>query len=109
MSLAYAVVTDVTVHSERGRFLAPMLTATNLGPCAGPVIGGAGGAGVGGSEVGVYAARAAGPCELCTGGAGAAAMGPRVEGRAGWEAVGAAGSLSPPLGVRSMMSVAGRV
>lgn len=40
MSLAYAVVADVTVHSERGRFLAPMLTATNLGPCIGPVIGG---------------------------------------------------------------------
>lgn len=40
ISLAYAVVADVTVHSERGRFLAPMLTATNLGPCIGPVIGG---------------------------------------------------------------------
>lgn len=40
MSLAYAVVADVTVHSERGRFLAPMLTATNVGPCIGPVIGG---------------------------------------------------------------------
>ncbi|KAK4154988.1 major facilitator superfamily domain-containing protein [Chaetomidium leptoderma] len=40
LSLAYAVVADVTVHSERGRFLAPMLTATNIGPCIGPVIGG---------------------------------------------------------------------
>ncbi|KAK3315092.1 major facilitator superfamily domain-containing protein [Apodospora peruviana] len=38
--LAYAVVADVTVHSERGCFLAPMLTATNIGPCIGPVIGG---------------------------------------------------------------------
>jgi MFS family permease len=40
LSLAYAVVADVTVHSERGRFLAPMLTATNVGPCIGPIIGG---------------------------------------------------------------------
>lgn len=40
LSLAYAVVADVTVHSERGRFLAPMLTAANIGPCIGPVIGG---------------------------------------------------------------------
>jgi MFS family permease len=40
LSLAYAVVADVTVHSERGRFLAPMLTATNIGPCIGPIIGG---------------------------------------------------------------------
>ena len=40
ISLAYAVVADVTVHSERGRFLGPMLMATNVGPCIGPVIGG---------------------------------------------------------------------
>lgn len=40
LSLAYAVVADVSVHSERGRFLAPMLTATNIGPCIGPIIGG---------------------------------------------------------------------
>ena len=40
LSLAYAVVADVTVHAERGRYLAPMLTATNIGPCIGPVIGG---------------------------------------------------------------------
>jgi len=40
LSLAYAAVADVTVHSERGRFLAPMLTAANIGPCIGPVIGG---------------------------------------------------------------------
>jgi MFS family permease len=40
LSLAYAVVADVTVHSERGKFLAPMLTATNIGPCIGPIIGG---------------------------------------------------------------------
>jgi MFS family permease len=40
LSLSYAVVADVTVHAERGRFLAPMLTAMNLGPCIGPVLGG---------------------------------------------------------------------
>ncbi|KAL2016773.1 hypothetical protein VTK56DRAFT_2986 [Thermocarpiscus australiensis] len=40
LSLAYAVVADVTVQSERGQYLAPMLTATNIGPCIGPVIGG---------------------------------------------------------------------
>jgi MFS family permease len=40
MSLAYAVVADISPHSERGRILGPMLTSTNLGPCVGPVIGG---------------------------------------------------------------------
>ncbi|KAJ5164759.1 uncharacterized protein N7500_006589 [Penicillium coprophilum] len=40
MSLAYAVVADVSPHSERGKILGPMLTSTNLGPCIGPVIGG---------------------------------------------------------------------
>ncbi|KAJ5628453.1 hypothetical protein N7490_010681 [Penicillium lividum] len=40
MSLAYAVVADISPHSERGRILGPMLTSTNLGPCIGPVIGG---------------------------------------------------------------------
>lgn len=40
LSLAYAVVADVSVHADRGRFLAPMLTATNVGPCIGPIIGG---------------------------------------------------------------------
>lgn len=40
LSLAYAVVADVSVSADRGRFLAPMLTATNIGPCIGPIIGG---------------------------------------------------------------------
>ncbi|KAI1119199.1 major facilitator superfamily domain-containing protein [Nemania sp. NC0429] len=40
LSLAYAVVADVVPHSRRGAVLGPMLAATNLGPCIGPVIGG---------------------------------------------------------------------
>lgn len=40
LSLAYAVVADYAMHAERGRFLAPMMTATNIGPCIGPIIGG---------------------------------------------------------------------
>jgi MFS family permease len=40
LSLAYAVVADYTVHAERGKFLAPIITATNIGPSIGPVIGG---------------------------------------------------------------------
>lgn len=40
MSLAYAVVADVSPHSERGKILGPMLASTNLGPCIGPVISG---------------------------------------------------------------------
>lgn len=40
MSIAYGVVADVAVSSERGKMVAPMLAATNLGPCIGPVIGG---------------------------------------------------------------------
>lgn len=40
MSLAYAVVADVSVPAERGKILSPMLASTNLGPCFGPVIGG---------------------------------------------------------------------
>lgn len=40
MSLSYAVIADVTVHSERGRWIAPMMIATNIVPCFGPVIGG---------------------------------------------------------------------
>ncbi|KAJ5383263.1 hypothetical protein N7517_001174 [Penicillium concentricum] len=38
--LAYAVVVDISPHSERGKILGLMLTSTNLGPCIGPVIGG---------------------------------------------------------------------
>ncbi|KAK7755535.1 hypothetical protein SLS62_002469 [Diatrype stigma] len=40
ISLAYASVADVVVHAERGAYLAPLLTITNLGPCVGPVVGG---------------------------------------------------------------------
>lgn len=40
VSLAYASVADVVVHAERGAYLAPLLTITNLGPCVGPVVGG---------------------------------------------------------------------
>lgn len=40
VSLAYASVADVIVHSERGAFLSPLLTITNIGPCIGPIIGG---------------------------------------------------------------------
>lgn len=40
VSLAYASVADVIVHSERGAYLSPLLTITNLGPCIGPIIGG---------------------------------------------------------------------
>ena len=58
--------------------------------------------------MGIYATRAAGRCELCVGGPGAAAMGPEVEGRASWEAAGAAEGLSQHFGGRSM-SVSSRV
>ncbi|KAI1861139.1 hypothetical protein JX265_009758 [Neoarthrinium moseri] len=40
LALAYAVVADVIVHAERGKYLGPMLAAANLGPCFGPIIGG---------------------------------------------------------------------
>lgn len=40
MSLAYAIVADVVPHSQRGSVLGPMMAATNLGPCIGPVLGG---------------------------------------------------------------------
>jgi multidrug resistance protein len=40
MSLAYAVVADISVPAERGKILGLMLAATNLGPCVGPIIGG---------------------------------------------------------------------
>ncbi|KAI1752250.1 major facilitator superfamily domain-containing protein [Xylaria castorea] len=40
LSLAYAVVADIVPHSQRGSVLGPMLAATNLGPCIGPVVGG---------------------------------------------------------------------
>ncbi|KAK7960540.1 hypothetical protein PG988_011754 [Apiospora saccharicola] len=40
LSLAYAVVADYAVHSGRGKFLGPMMVATNVGPSIGPPIGG---------------------------------------------------------------------
>lgn len=40
LSLAYAVVSDVVPHAERGSVLGPMMAATNLGPCLGSLIGG---------------------------------------------------------------------
>ncbi|KAK7935843.1 hypothetical protein PG985_001338 [Apiospora marii] len=41
LALAYGVVADVVASSERGRMLGPLMAATNLGPCAGPLLGGA--------------------------------------------------------------------
>ncbi len=40
LSLAYAIVADIVPHSQRGSVLGPMMAATNLGPCVGPVLGG---------------------------------------------------------------------
>ncbi|CAN9365095.1 unnamed protein product [Alternaria alternata] len=40
MSLAYAVVADISIPAERGKVLGPMLASTNFGPCFGPVLGG---------------------------------------------------------------------
>ncbi|KAI9858592.1 MAG: hypothetical protein M1813_007397 [Trichoglossum hirsutum] len=39
-ALSYSVVADVAISAERGKMLGPMLAATNLGPCIGPVVGG---------------------------------------------------------------------
>lgn len=41
LSIAYGVVADLVPSSERGSMLGPMLASGNLGPCVGPVIGGA--------------------------------------------------------------------
>ena len=40
LSMSYGTVADITVHSERGKMLGPMLTAGNLGTCIGPIFGG---------------------------------------------------------------------
>jgi len=40
LSLAYAAVADISLHADRGRFLAPVLTVANVGPCIGPIISG---------------------------------------------------------------------
>jgi multidrug resistance protein len=39
-AVAYGVVADVAVPSERGRIIGPLSMALNLGACVGPVIGG---------------------------------------------------------------------
>lgn len=40
VSIAYGVVADVCVPAERGKMLGPVMSATNVGACIGPVIGG---------------------------------------------------------------------
>ncbi|MDI1492329.1 MAG: hypothetical protein OHK93_003542 [Ramalina farinacea] len=40
LSMSYGTVADITVHSERGKMLGPMLAAGNLGTCIGPIFGG---------------------------------------------------------------------
>ncbi|KAK7954064.1 hypothetical protein PG988_014758 [Apiospora saccharicola] len=40
LALAYGVVADVVASCERGRMLGPLMAATNLGPCLGPLLGG---------------------------------------------------------------------
>jgi MFS family permease len=39
-AVAYGVVADVAVPSERGQIIGPLSMALNLGACVGPVIGG---------------------------------------------------------------------
>ncbi|KUI69145.1 putative transporter AQR1 [Cytospora mali] len=41
LSIAYGVVADLVTSAERGSVLGPMLASGNLGPCVGPIIGGA--------------------------------------------------------------------
>ena len=40
LAVAYGVVADVSVPAERGRMLGAVMTASNLGPCFGPLAGG---------------------------------------------------------------------
>ena len=40
LAIGYGVVADICVPAERGSMLGPVLAATNLGPCIGPVVGG---------------------------------------------------------------------
>ena len=40
LSIAYGVIADVCVPAERGKMLGPVLAATNLGVCVGPLVGG---------------------------------------------------------------------
>lgn len=41
VSLSYAVVADLVTSAERGSMLGPLLASGNIGPCIGPIIGGA--------------------------------------------------------------------
>lgn len=41
VSLSYGVVADLVTSAERGSLLGPLLASGNIGPCIGPVIGGA--------------------------------------------------------------------
>lgn len=49
--MAYGIIADVCVPSERGRMLGPLMIATNLGVCIGPVVGGLLGALPNGSQL----------------------------------------------------------
>lgn len=41
VSLSYGIVADVVTSAERGSLLGPLLASGNIGPCIGPIIGGA--------------------------------------------------------------------
>lgn len=41
VSLSYGVVADLVTSAERGSLLGPLLASGNIGPCIGPIIGGA--------------------------------------------------------------------
>ena len=40
LSICYGTVSDICVHSERGKMLGPVMAAANLGTAIGPVVGG---------------------------------------------------------------------
>lgn len=50
LAVGYGVVADVCVPAERGKMLGPVMAATNLGSCIGPIIGGWVALGSGGYE-----------------------------------------------------------
>lgn len=41
VSLSYGIVADLVTSAERGSLLGPLLASGNIGPCIGPIIGGA--------------------------------------------------------------------
>jgi MFS family permease len=41
LSVSYGTIADISVPAERGKLLGPLLTASNVGTCKGPIIGGA--------------------------------------------------------------------